>query len=142
MESLANIVNIKTVVAVSFFVALVILFSIPLFVPVQDLKMVDYSTKVDSIRIESLNGSGIRGVIGVQEDLFISSSADVVENPCGYEFNFDGPIVDWSKDGYTNRLADVDFPYTIFKAANSNYFVVIKDSCDLKFILPERYRGG
>jgi hypothetical protein len=93
------------------------------------------NAKVDPIEIHSDNNYGsFRGAVSYKKDHFISTSAELIKNPCReIEWTTTGPIIDFDTIPNEYTLADLPLPYIVSKNANSPYLFVTKNNCEFVF---------
>lgn len=97
---------------------------------VQEMDYLTYEKPQDTIKIESPVSD--RGGINYLEDRVVSSKSQLVENNDAY----DGWRYRSKVNPQFHTLNDLEGPYYMYKAANNDTIVVIKDGYVLKFLLP------
>ena len=97
---------------------------------VQEMDYLTYEKPQDTIKIESPVSD--RGGINYLEDRVVSSKSQLVENNDAY----DGWRYRSKVNPQFHTLNDLEGPYYMYKAANNDTIVVVKDGYVLKFLLP------
>ncbi len=95
-----------------------------------EMDYLTYEKPQDTIKIESPVSD--RGGINYLEDRVVSSKSQLVENNDAY----DGWRYRSKVNPQFHTLNDLEGPYYMYKAANNDTIVVIKDGYVLKFLLP------
>jgi len=100
-------------------------------------KEATFETGIDTVLVtgNEFFGAG-RGAIAYSNDRYIHSAARLVENKSGFSNReSNGPVIDFDTIPHRYILDDLGFPYKIYKKADSDTIVVLKDGLVMKFIL-------
>ncbi|NJM14990.1 MAG: hypothetical protein HC896_06060 [Bacteroidales bacterium] len=97
----------------------------------------DYKMKIDTTKIVGNERYGaLRGAIFFKKGYFIDTSAKLVENRCNYnKWVTNGPVIDLNSESHEYTLDDLGLPFIVYKKANSDTLNVVKDGCNLKFLI-------
>lgn len=102
----------------------------------RNLKEISYSDYLDTTLIE-LENSG-RGGLRLDTNFYLRWSYYIEDNNSSYSgWETHEPIISFTNNPYKLGIKDVPFPFKVYKLANSDTLVVLKDSFELKFKLIE-----
>lgn len=100
------------------------------------LKEISYSDYLDTTLIEFENSG--RGGLRLDTNFYLRWSYYIEDNNSSYSgWETHEPIISFTNEPYKLGIRDVPFPFKVYKRANSDTLVVLKDSFELKFKLRE-----